>query len=204
MRLWGWPGSLRKESEDMQSVKEKRQMQLEALEYVERFRGAIWDAIVQVLHDPYLAEDAFQETALRFLRYYHHVDTSMDVVVKYYLREIAKNTALTVYKRHYKIVLSRDGTPIDPPDTTLSIEEMVINRETVRIMKNLLHQLDEKYSVPLILSIRGMHYKEIAEMQGVSLNTVRERIYYGRTKLLAMYKKAYGEEGWKNAKGTKF
>ena len=53
----------------MQSAKEKRQKQLEALEYVERFRGTIWDAIMQVLHDPYLAEDAFQETALRFLRY---------------------------------------------------------------------------------------------------------------------------------------
>ena len=79
------PGGLKKERECMQSAKEKRQKQLEALEYVERFRGTIWDAIMQVLHDPYLAEEAFQETALRFLRYYYCVDTSMEVFVKHYL-----------------------------------------------------------------------------------------------------------------------
>ena len=99
------PGGLKKERECMQSAKEKRQKQLEALEYVERFRGTIWDAIMQVLHDPYLAEDAFQETALRFLRYYYCVDTSMEVFVKHYLKEIARNAALTVYKRHHKIAL---------------------------------------------------------------------------------------------------
>ena len=103
--LRGGSGGLRKERKCMQSAKEKRQKQLEALEYVERFRGTIWDATMQVLHDPYLAEDAFQETALRFLRYYHSVDTSMDVFVKYYLKEIARNAALTVYKRHHKIAL---------------------------------------------------------------------------------------------------
>ena len=86
----------------MQSAKEKRQKQLEALEYVERFRGTIWDATMQVLHDPYLAEDAFQETALRFLRYYHSVNTSMDVFVKYYLRESARGAALTGDERHHR------------------------------------------------------------------------------------------------------
>ena len=103
--LRGGSGGLKKERECMQSAKEKRQKQLEAMEYVERFRGTIWDAIMQVLHDPYLAEDAFQETALRFLRYYHSVNTSMDVFVKYYLREIARNAALTIYRRHHKIAL---------------------------------------------------------------------------------------------------
>ena len=125
----------------MQSAKEKRQKQLEALEYVERFRGTIWDAIMQVLHDPYLAEDAFQETALRFLRYYYCVDTSMEVFVKHYLKEIARNAALTVYKRHHKIALCWEDVPPDLPDNAPSLENIVVNREAVRITQELIGQL---------------------------------------------------------------
>lgn len=191
------PGGLKKERECMQSAKEKRQKQLEALEYVERFRGTIWDATMQVLHDPYLAEDAFQETALRFLRYYHSVDTSMDVFVKYYLKEIARNAALTVYKRHHKIDLYWEDVPPDLPDNAPSLENVVVNREAVRITQELIGQLGEKYSTPLILFVRGMRYKEIAEALGISVNTVRERIAYGRSKLNALYERVYGEEGWK-------
>ncbi len=181
----------------MWSAKEKRQKQLEAMEYVERFRGTIWDAIMQVLHDPYLAEDAFQETALRFLRYYHCVNTSMDVFVKYYLREIARNAALTIYKRHHKIALCWEDVPPDLPDNAPSLENIVVNREAVRITQELIGQLGEKYSTPLILFVQGMRYKEIAEALGISVNMVRERIAYGRSKLNALYERVYGEEGWK-------
>ena len=38
---------------------------------------------------------------------------------------------------------------------------------------------------------------QIAEALGISVNMVRERIAYGRSKLNALYERVYGEEGWK-------
>ena len=79
-----------------------KEQQEEALAYVYRFRGAIWIEIKRILEDPYLAEDAFQETIFRFLRYYRRVDTSLDFVVRKYLLTIAKNAALLIYNKIYK------------------------------------------------------------------------------------------------------
>ena len=121
----------------------------------------------------------------------------MDVFVKYYLKEIARNAALTVYKRHHKIALCWEDVPPDLPDNAPSLENIVVNREAVRITQELIGQLGEKYSTPLILFVQGMRYKEIAEALGISVNMVRERIAYGRSKLNALYERVYGEEGWK-------
>lgn len=68
------PGGLKKERECMQSAKEKRQKQLEALEYVERFRGTIWDAIMRCCTIPIwrrcVSGDGFALSAVLLLRGY--------------------------------------------------------------------------------------------------------------------------------------
>ena len=94
--------------------KKKQQEEAEkALEYLVRFRSAIWREIKSILDDPYLAEDAFQETALRFFRYYDNVDTSIDFVVRKYILTIAKNAALKIYKKHKKVCFPQEEESLD-------------------------------------------------------------------------------------------
>ena len=141
-----------------------KEQQEEALAYVYRFRGAIWIEIKRILEDPYLAEDAFQETIFRFLRYYRRVDTSLDFVVRKYLLTIAKNAALSIYNKHKKIRLSREEESLDIEAQGPSVEDIVINKETVQEVIEKIRSMDEKYAMPLILFVvEDKSYKDVRD-----------------------------------------
>lgn len=174
-----------------------KEQQEEALAYVYRFRGAIWIEIKRILEDPYLAEDAFQETIFRFLRYYRRVDTSLDFVIRKYLLTIAKNAALLIYNKHKKIRLSREEEFLDTEAQGPSIEDILINKETVQEVIEKIRSMDEKYAMPLILFVvEDKSYKEIAKMLGISVEAARQRVYYAQRKLKQLIG-SQGKEGKK-------
>ena len=175
-------------------IKSKKRQE-EAMAYIVRFRSAIWREIKSILDDPYLAEDAFQETALRFFRYYDNVDTSIDFVVRKYILTIAKNAALKIYKKHKKVCFPQEEESLDVEAQELSVEDIIINKETVQEMIEKVRTLDEKYAMPLILHVvQDKSYKEIAMMLGISIEIVRRRVYYAKGKLKQLIR-SQGKEG---------
>lgn len=178
--------------------RKKQQEEAEkALEYLVRFRSAIWKEIKSILDDSYLAEDAFQETALRFLQYYKNVDTSIDFVVRKYVLTISKNVALTIYKKHKKVRPPKEEESLDIEAQEPSVEDIIINKETVQEMIDRIRRLDEKYAMPLILFlVQDKSYKEIAKILGISVEIARRRVYYAQEKLKQMIY-SQGKEGRK-------
>ena len=168
-------------------IKSKKRQE-EAMAYIVRFRSAIWREIKSILDD-------LQETALRFFRYYDNVDTSIDFVVRKYILTIAKNAALKIYKKHKKVCFPQEEESLDVEAQELSVEDIIINKETVQEMIEKVRTLDEKYAMPLILHVvQDKSYKEIAMMLGISVEIVRRRVYYAKGKLKQLIR-SQGKEG---------
>lgn len=75
----------------------------------------------------------------------------------------------------------RDGAPPDTP------ESQVEKAERVRALYRLLETLSEKKREVLVLhDLEGVPAKEIAEMAGIPVLTVRTRLFYARRELAAM------------------
>lgn len=69
-------------------------------------------------------------------------------------------------------------------DERENTEKAVIDRESLRIVKEELYGLPEDYREILILrDIEGMSYNEIAGILGISLSNVKVRIHRGREQL---------------------
>jgi RNA polymerase sigma-70 factor, ECF subfamily len=74
----------------------------------------------------------------------------------------------------------RDGSPPDGPD------EQVDRAERVRALYRLLQRLSEKKREVLVMhDLEGVAAKEIAEMAGIPVLTVRTRLFYARKELYA-------------------
>ena len=69
-----------------------------------------------------------------------------------------------------------------------SVEDIIINKETVQEMIDRIRRLDEKYAMPLILLfvVQDKSYKEIAKILGISVEIARRRVYYAQGKLKQM------------------
>ena len=172
----------------MQSrVRHLTSKQQEALTFINKYQGIIRQSIRKILFDYHLAEDAYQETVVRFLRYYNRINTAVDIEVLCYLKAIANNTSLTIYNRHYKIHLLEEADTLNLEDRAQCVEDIVINHETNRRIYELILQMDAKYSAPLLMHIQqGMPYRDIAKILGISADTARARVHRARNKLKAM------------------
>lgn len=74
----------------------------------------------------------------------------------------------------------RDGAPLDTPDV------VVERQERVRTLYRLLESLSEKKREVLVMhDLEGVPAKEIAEIVGVPVLTVRTRLFYARKELYA-------------------
>ena len=170
------PGGLKKERECMQSAKEKRQKQLEALEYVERFRGTIWDAIMQVLHDPYLAEDAFQETMVKAWRALPGFRGESGA--KTWLFHIAVNTCRDMLRTGW-MRMRRRSVPLEVMPELAGQEDERLREMTAAVLA-----LPDKYRETVVLFYyKQMKIREIAEALHIPQNSVSSRLRRARAML---------------------
>jgi RNA polymerase sigma-70 factor (ECF subfamily) len=74
-----------------------------------------------------------------------------------------------------------DGFEFQLADERENTEEQIINRDSLRILKDELFKLSDDYREILVLrDIEGMSYNEISKVLGISLSNVKVRIHRGR------------------------
>ncbi|MEM9065009.1 MAG: sigma-70 family RNA polymerase sigma factor [Planctomycetota bacterium] len=146
-----------------------------------------WIAAVILAHKPREAdlEDLLQEVALSLVR---NVETVRDPqAVKPWLRTVAINAAraagrtVTRRKRLRPEVRAAvlDRAPESPNPT-----DQVAQQDTSGGLLGLAQQLPEGYREPLLLRVaRGMTYREIAAVTGLTETTIETRIARGRRML---------------------
>ncbi len=123
-------------------------------------------------------EDLVQETFIKAYKSFHQLKDKERC--RAWLTSILHNTFINQYRKEQKI-----------PMTPQPVEESIVyeNDPETEILRGVMDQevskalfeLTEEYSTVIVLSdIGGISYKEIAEILGVPIGTVRSRLSRGR------------------------
>ena len=76
------------------------------------------------------------------------------------------------------------GTDSGLAEKQPSLEEKALRKATNECIRGVIDDLPENYRVPVILSeLEGLHNREIAEILGLSLETVKIRLHRGKARL---------------------
>lgn len=136
--------------------------------------------IVQSHHD---AEDVMQETLIKIFSNIHKFKG--DSKFSTWVYTITVNAAKD-HLRKKKSVVSFDPAEHQQflEDGGQEVVEQVLAEETMGEIRSAMEQLKEEMKVPLVLrDIEELSYEEIAKILGLSLGTVKSRIFRGREKL---------------------
>jgi RNA polymerase sigma-70 factor (ECF subfamily) len=151
------------------------------------YKSRIYTFLLRFLADPELADDVTQEV---FTKAFHALpDLERGTKVLPWLYRVASNAAIDQHRRRTRFTWLRMGqieaTPSEPH--VVDSSGQVAEREHVQAV---LRTLPPENSVALLLHVlEGYSYKEIADIQGVTMTAVRSRIARARV----AFKAGYGE-----------
>lgn len=145
-----------------------------------------WVAAIILAHKPREAEveDLLQEVAMRFVRNIHEIRDP--AAVRPWLRSVAMNLARTAGRRTRLERAAFAASAPDPdltPDGSVSEERREARERGARALE-LARTLPPEYREPLILrAVRGMSYRQIADILGVPITTIETRLCRARRML---------------------
>ena len=164
---------------------------LEAFEYILSFyEKMIYNYCLRILKNSQNAKDVTQETFIKV--YTHRKKIDLDKNIKTWIFTIATNTTydfLRSKKRKREISLDEEN------ETNSSFETYYSSKEEglVSDVDKALEQINPEYRKVLLLFYQqGFEYKEIAEILGMPINTVKTHISRGKEQLKELLKE-YGK-----------
>ncbi|MCJ7667852.1 MAG: sigma-70 family RNA polymerase sigma factor [Anaerolineae bacterium] len=152
---------------------------------VRLYQGAIYNLAYRILGDVEAASDATQDA---FLSAYRAIGRYRGGSFKGWLLRIVTNACydqLRRKKRQPTTSLEAVYLDSEPPwAENEEPEEYALRQELGRIIQRGLATLPPEQRIALVLSdIQGLSYKEIAEVMGTNLGTVKSRLNRGRASL---------------------
>ena len=150
------------------------------------------------------AEDLTQETLAKAYAAFHQFRPGTNF--KAWIYRVLVNTYINHYRRRRRAPQEKSWEELavdgdvdyarEDPSRLSSPEESVMSRVPDDEVQPALEALPEEFRVAVLLSdVDEFSYKEIAEILGIPLGTVRSRIFRGRRMLrkrLTSYAKAHG------------
>lgn len=157
-----------------------------------KYKNPIFSYIYYLCNDRFLAEEICQEV---FLKVYLNIEGfEGKSSFKTWIYRIAKNTYFDFAKKASNSM--ENGFRIldeNIRDKGLRPDEHVVNREKGELIKKALGMMSYKYRTYIILrDVQGFSYKEIRDITGEKLNTVKVGIYRARREFTKIYKKMEG------------
>ena len=165
---------------------------------VEHYQGTVYNLCLRMLGAPQPAEDATQEA---FIAAFRAIQSFRGQGFRAWLFRIASNACYDEMRRKRSrpaVSLDEphgeDERGIDVPAAGLSPEERAEQQELGALIQRALSQLHPDQRIAVILcDVQGMDYAEIAEVLGISLGTVKSRIFRGRAQMRALLLESGGE-----------
>jgi len=161
------------------------EFQRQALEHLD----ALYNLAVYLTRNGPEAEDLVQETYLRAFRFSHRFTPGTHL--KAWLFQILRNTFLTFYHQQAREpALSEDSVPEgsapmfhDAPDRGSASEETRVD------LGRVLAQLPEEFRTVLLLAeVEGIPLKDVADIMGCPVGTVKSRIFRAKERLRGLLK----------------
>lgn len=141
---------------------------------VTRHRSLLWAVCLRVTGNAYDAEDALQDTLFQAWRGLHSFQGRS--AFSTWLYRIATNSSLRVIRRR------RDTLPL--PEDQRSDRDFAESVADADVVQHALRQVPEHFRVALVLfELCDFTYEQIADYQGVGVQTVKSRIHRGRRAL---------------------
>ena len=170
-------------------------------ELMARHQNRIFTTIFFIVKDRPMAEDIFQEAMIKIIRLIN--DGKYDEKGKFvsWAVRIARNLAIDYYRKDRRSPqMIRENEEYDIFNgigkVEENIEERIIKEENARYVRELIKQIPEKQREVLIMRhYGGMSFKEIADVQGVNINTALGRMRYALInlrKIAGVEKKEFG------------
>lgn len=156
----------------------------------ETFHQPIFNYLLRMTQHVGLAEDLLQETFVRVYRGLPNFRGGSSLSTWIY--RIATNVSLDYFRskrsRQDKVTDALEDIDADQEwitdSVTASSEQALVQAEMSACVRQYIRNLPPDYRAALVLSdLQGLKNKEIAEVLGVSLDTVKIRLHRARTKL---------------------
>jgi RNA polymerase sigma-70 factor (ECF subfamily) len=162
---------------------------------VERYEGQVAATVIGMLGTGEEAEDAGQET---FIRFYRSLDRFRgDSSIATYLTRIAINQSLDAIKRRQrwtKRFVSRDEEEVMLTELVHDATEEIGARERAELVRGAIQTLKADHrSVVVLRMIEGYSTRETAEILGLPVGTVTSRLSRALDKLEAVLDPLVGE-----------
>jgi RNA polymerase sigma-70 factor (ECF subfamily) len=129
------------------------------------------------------AKDLLQDTYLKALANKEHFENETNL--KAWTYTIMKNTFINNYRRGMRQNMIFDSTKdlffLSQNKDTCNCEPDSTFRE--KEIRNMIEQLDNDLKVPFKMYLQGYKYKEISEILGVKIGTIKSRIFFTRKRL---------------------
>ena len=159
-------------------------------ELVERYEDRVASVVIRMLGDTAEAEDAGQETFIRFYRSLHGFRGQASVGT--YMTRIAINLSLTELKKRRRrsifVPFTPPGTEHDAPEMDYADPAASAEYDDTgdRVQKALNQLKPEFRSVIVLRLMEGYSTKETAEILGLPIGTVLSRLRRAQEKLKRM------------------
>ncbi|MFD1039066.1 RNA polymerase sigma factor [Virgibacillus byunsanensis] len=141
--------------------------------------------------------DVSQEVFIRVYRFLYQFDGKSSFTT--WLYKITWNAAKDYHRKQSSWLnkftrLKNDQTKCNA--STDHVEESIIRDEEDELLLQCIHQLDEKYRVPIVLHFfHDVPYDQISTITGVKLSTIKVRVMRGKKKLAEKLDEEDGKGG---------
>lgn len=167
---------------------------------ITRYHQSIYSLIARSLHNPADAADLTQEVFVKVFRgvkSFHGQSSLRTWIYRIALREASNQRRWWVRHKLREIPMEQEvgsacsAASLRLKDTLVDAAEspfdMMVHAENQARVEAALRRMPEPFRTTLILrDIEGFVYEEVAEIQGVSLGTVKSRLVRGRAYLKAL------------------
>ena len=158
---------------------------------IENHERFVFNVVYRIIGNAEDARDVSQEAFIKAFKNFESYDESS--AFSTWLYRIAVNTAIDyIRKRKKENSISFEDYIVDEKNQKgdSGIEEKVISKEGVKNIISAVNMLDDEFNTVIVLrDMEGMDYKEISDITGLPLGTVKSRLSRGRGKLRQLIEK---------------
>ncbi len=153
-----------------------------------KYKNRMYITACKVLSDPQRAEDAVHDAFIAISKNLDKIQDIDSVKTGAYMVKAARSRALNILR----MGLPEKETALDEAQAKAdeSLLDEICRKESYNEIVNAILSLEERYRDVLTLYyLNDLSLSEIAELQGVKENTVKQQLYRGRRKLIDTIKK---------------
>jgi RNA polymerase sigma-70 factor, ECF subfamily len=165
---------------------------------VEKYHNHLLNFIYRIVRDEKIVEDIGQEVFLNIYRALRSFDVRRGTPFSAWLFMSARNRCISELRK----TRNKANIPIEDADSLagrgISPEDAASDNERLEAIHASLEQLPEPFKSTILQGLRGDSLEEIARKSGVSVGTVKSRLFRARGKLKSFLKEHFGGSGYED------